>query len=121
GSPLPVRWWKILRAAVGEVADWLRASFAADGDRLFLWAPVAVAAGVALYFSLDFEPPAWPAPLALMLAGIALWRLRNRPALALCAATVFCLLLGFGASVLRTYMVTAPVLQRATSGTLVAE
>lgn len=121
GSPLPVRGWKFAVAASGAVANWLRASFTADGDRLFLWAPVAVAGGVALYFSLDFEPPAWPAPPALLLAGIALWQFRNRPALALCAAILFCLLLGFGAAVLRADMVAAPVLQRAASGTLVAE
>ena len=37
-------------------------------DRLVLWFPVAMGAGVLLYFAARFEPPAW-AGLALAAAG----------------------------------------------------
>ncbi|WP_083762613.1 ComEC/Rec2 family competence protein [Parvibaculum lavamentivorans] len=107
--------------AAGLGAAWLRASFTADSDRLFLWSPVLVAAGVGTYFSLGFEPQPWPAAVLLPLALAALWLSRNHPVKALCAGIGFFLLLGFGAAVLRAQMVAAPVLARPMSGPLVAK
>lgn len=121
GRLSPGRWARAVVDALGAGAEWLRASFAADGDRLFLWSPVFVAAGVALYFSLDFEPPAWPAAVALSVTATVLWLVRRRPGSALCAAALFCLAIGFGAAVLRAHLVAAPVLERPMSGALVAQ
>src|SRR3546814_4021071 len=64
-----------------------------------------VAAGVALYFSLDFEPAALPAAVALFVTASVLWLVRRRPGSALCAAALFCLAIGFGAAVLRAHLV----------------
>lgn len=119
-SPLGRRTGAVF-AAAGATAGWLRASFAADSDRLFLWAPVFVATGVAFYFALAVEPPFWPSVMAPLLAATVLWGIRHRSGLALCIAAIFCVTLGFGAAVLRANMVAAPVLERAVSGTLVAE
>ncbi len=48
------------------VADWLDA----ERDRMPLWLPVFMAAGVAAYYALRFEPPVWTGPLAAVPAMI---------------------------------------------------
>ncbi len=92
----------------------LRRQAQADRLRWPLWLPVALGAGVGLYFSLPFEP-AWP--WAMAAAGLALASaagaasLQNaifRMGLALVAAAS----LGFGVAKLRTEIVRAPVLAR---------
>jgi competence protein ComEC len=73
-----------------------------ERDRFALWLPVAMIAGILLYFSLTSEPPLWCglAATGLACAGLALsWRhlaLRLGFALLLCAA------LGFARAELRT-------------------
>jgi competence protein ComEC len=58
-------------------------AFAAEGDRRILWLPVLFGAGIALYFTLTIEPPAWiggVATISAVAAAAALWRwpaLRN--------------------------------------------
>ncbi|PZQ45055.1 MAG: hypothetical protein DI551_08595 [Micavibrio aeruginosavorus] len=47
----------------------LRGEFAAQKLRLFLWIPVAFAAGIAGYFALPFEPPIWTGLAAVLAAG----------------------------------------------------
>jgi competence protein ComEC len=42
-----------------------------EGERRFLWLPVFFGAGIGIYFSLQVEPPLWPA-IATAVAGIAL-------------------------------------------------
>lgn len=99
--PLP---WRLLAAG--------RAGLLAEEDRWFLWAPVALVAGVALYFALPREPflPA-PAALALVLALAAL-RARGRPL----AFAVLCALAlvagGLSLAKLRAGLVAAPVIER---------
>ncbi|PKQ08979.1 MAG: hypothetical protein CVT73_04940 [Alphaproteobacteria bacterium HGW-Alphaproteobacteria-12] len=119
-KPPPRRWLMAVATGAGAVALWLRASFLADNDRVFLWAPVFVGIGVASYFSLDFEPPLWSGLAGLLFAGSALWAVRARPALILLFAALFCVALGFAAAVLRAERVAAPVLERPTSGALTA-
>ncbi|HLF58887.1 MAG TPA: hypothetical protein VI732_04585, partial [Alphaproteobacteria bacterium] len=50
---------------------WLRDEVAAERERWPLFAPVAIGAGVGLYFALPAEPPLWPL-LGAALAGAAL-------------------------------------------------
>jgi competence protein ComEC len=101
--------------ATAWAPDW-RAWFAAalareiNGQRFFLWIPVAAMGGVALNLAADREPVLWlPALLAALCAALA-WMCRARP-LALgiwvgCAA----LFAGFLSMGLRTARVEAPVL-----------
>ena len=84
-----------------------------ERDRWILWAPVALASGIAVYFSLPSEPPLWMMmalpPLGLL--PLALWRGRAGWPL------LFGLLLaltGFVAAEYRTWSVTAPVLTEPT-------
>ncbi|TCH97277.1 ComEC family competence protein [Roseococcus sp. SYP-B2431] len=55
--------------ATGRIA----AILAAEQGRLALWLPVAVAAGILLYFLPRFEPPDWWGYAALAPAPLALW------------------------------------------------
>tara|TARA_R110000868_G_scaffold1132_11_gene8673 strand:+ start:180 stop:2405 length:2226 start_codon:yes stop_codon:yes gene_type:complete len=98
----------------------LRAAFFAESDRWFLWTPVLVGAGIALYFAAPVEPPLWLAGTALVLAGVALYAARGAQwaSLAVVAAATFCILLGFAAATSRTALTAAPVLQAPWSGTL---
>jgi competence protein ComEC len=72
------------------------ALLAAEWDRLPLWLPVAMAAGIVLYFSLPAEPSVWwllaVAPLAALAAALR-WR---RPLAAWGAALAAAFLLGVG-------------------------
>jgi competence protein ComEC len=113
--------------AVRALFGWLQIAWtrlvealAAETDRWFLWAPVFVGLGIALYFSLPFEPPLWAAALLASLALAVLFVLRRgRSGMAmLFAAACFCLALGLAAATLRTALVAAPILQSSWSGTL---
>lgn len=112
GTRLPPREWPA--AARREIA----ASFAAEADRYFLWAPVFIAMGVATYFALPNEPPLWTAPLALAAAGGTLWSVGRRPLLALAAMALLAVAVGYAAAVWRAERVSAPVLERAMAGEL---
>ena len=79
----------------GEFADRIRELFAGEAERLSLWAPVALGAGAAAYFSLEFEPSLL---LTLSLLAIAIFAgaLLQNLRTAFAAASVF--LLGFAAA-----------------------
>jgi len=96
----------------------LAQAFLAERERWVLWVPVGLATGIAIYFSLTFEPPL---RLGLGLVGAALGLLylvrkrhlvRKRPAAALAAAGGLVIALGFATAGLRATMVAAPVLER---------
>ena len=107
------------REASGACASWLRASYAADNDRLFLWIPVFMGAGIALYFGLDFEPSLWVAILPPPFAAVLAWRTRHRPFAGPMSMALLCVSIGLVAAVLRFHAVAAPVLERPMSGELV--
>lgn len=98
----------------------LLSALRAETDRWFLWSPVGLGCGIALYFSLPIEPPLWAAiASALCACLVMLLARRHLPDWAgLMAAGLFCLSLGLAAATLRTASVAAPVLQKAWSGTL---
>jgi competence protein ComEC len=91
----------------------LHRSLMAERERWALWLPVALAAGVAIYFGLPVEPPLalaiglGAAGMLIATAAIISPRIVLRAALALVAA----MLIGFTAAKLRTETVAAPVLQ----------
>lgn len=92
----------------------------AESDRWFLWSPVFMALGVGAYFSLSFEPPLWLSGLLLTSLVIGLWLLRNRGPSAIVLTALLLVTLGFSSAGLRSWLVSAPVLQQAQSGWLVA-
>lgn len=93
----------------------LHGMFVAERDRWILWLPVALGAGIGLYFGLPYEPPklAGLGTLAafLLLAGVFrnVWPVR----LALLALIAFAL--GFVVAQWRTHDVAATVLDRTMS------
>lgn len=97
------RWARIVRG-LGEGA--VHAA-EVEGQRLTVWAPLLLAAGVAGYFSLSKEP-GWPLGLAMALAALLLgWRFRGVPAvLAVCLV-----LTGFVGAELRSQWVATPLVK----------
>src|SRR5580658_5768820 len=71
GRPLSMGPDRLPSLAGGVV--WLRAQGRAQSGRLFLWTPVALGLGAAVYLGLKTEPPLAPAALiAAMLGAVAL-------------------------------------------------
>ncbi|HEU0071604.1 MAG TPA: ComEC/Rec2 family competence protein [Alphaproteobacteria bacterium] len=96
------------------LAFWTRLveTASAERDRWLLWLPVAVAAGIALYYALPFEPTLWPAGLVFAGAVLAAWLLRRWTAFVLLAVAIAAGAAGFAAAKLRTLVVEAPILAR---------
>ncbi len=93
--------------------------FAGERDRWSLWLAVAIGVGVGLYFSLPHEPPSWRGiPVAgaggLVLATLAAFLGRGRPALTLPALAAAACALGFVAAQARALAMAAPVIERQT-------
>ena len=108
---------------MGRSLEWLGRSFMADRARWFLWSPVFLAAGAALYFALPFEPSrerSWAAFAVGAIVWLAIrqfvcsagWRVAAMAAV-LCAG-------GFCAGVERTARVMAPMLSMPTGPVMVA-
>ena len=95
-------------------------SFMAESDRWFLWSPVFVGAGIAIYFSLSFEPSLWLVwgLLVAAIAGLYMLRRQQGGGLAIFMALLFCLALGLAVATTRTALVAAPVLTSPWSGEL---
>ncbi|MCO5093262.1 ComEC/Rec2 family competence protein [Bosea sp. (in: a-proteobacteria)] len=114
--PLAVR----LDPLFGRLWLHLRQGFALEAERRrpFLWLPVAMGAGILLYFAADREPALW-APLAgLMLSGALAFALRLRRYAAMACLAAAAAFTGFAAGVWRTADVAAPMLERARIGKL---
>lgn len=61
---------------------WVVRRLEGEAGRLALWVPVALGAGVLLYFWPRFEPPLWWGLAGLAPAALALWLRASRPLLA---------------------------------------
>jgi competence protein ComEC len=96
------------------LAAWALRGLEEQAGRVFLWLPVAMAAGVVCYFSLAVEPGLAIAIAALAGAAgsmIAGWVLRQRaPACAILSFGAAALSCAFALAILRTAAVDAPVL-----------
>ena len=104
--------------AAPDLLAWLARNLLAERERWFLWLPVGLGAGVAVYFALPVEPPVWLGAVGLLVAAVLLfwlwWRL-SASAFSGCAPGllgVLVLLLGFAVASLRTHLVEAPMLER---------
>lgn len=86
-----------------------------------LWVPVVFGSGIALYFSLENEPPIWLGMTGLALSLLALWlgRRRIETVLSLVCIAAALLTAGFMVAQWRSAMVAAPVLEREVGPTTV--
>lgn len=98
---------------------WAVRSIGEDRDRWPLFIPVLMAIGIGLYFALPAEPPLWSGAIWLGVIGSATWILRRREAIYLALLTVTIISVGFGAALLRTNLVQAPILVAETGPTSV--
>lgn len=93
-------------------AQRLEEFFAAQRPNWPGWAAVALGSGIALYFSLVFEPPLWWGP-ALTIAAIAsVYAVRRQPLLMVVAAGLVAVAIGFSVASWRAEWVSAPQLNR---------
>ena len=86
-------------ATIGEGLAW----FAAERDRWILWIPVLMGFGVAIYFGLPGEPPAWVGPSLAIGAAVSILVLLGRAAdrsiwLRPAGAGVLAMIAGFAAA-----------------------
>ncbi|WP_037256294.1 ComEC/Rec2 family competence protein [Rhodovibrio salinarum] len=89
----------------------LQIQLLAERERWALWLPVAFGSGIAVYFTLQREPPGWIGLLAVGFAALFALQARGRTWVMLGALALGAVGAGFGAAQLRTYLVAAPVLQ----------
>lgn len=82
----------------------------AERARWFCWLPVALGAGVALYFGQPVEPGLFTTFALVAAAGAVLLALPSRGLLRFGAVGVFAIAAGFGVAKARTEFVRAPVL-----------
>ncbi|MEQ9519974.1 MAG: ComEC/Rec2 family competence protein [Parvibaculum sp.] len=87
-----------------------------EQSRIGLWAPVAMAAGIALYFAWPVEPAGRWSLIALGTAIFIAYRLRSSNWLALVSLGLVAGAFGFNAALLRTTLVDAPSLAREMRG-----
>jgi competence protein ComEC len=112
-------WGDWLAAGVRGSFD-VRGIFLAELDarRLFLWLPVSMGIGVALFFAADGVPSAWPGLLCAGVCAAAAWRNRMRLYAPVLLTGAACLFSGFGAAALKTALIAAPALDRPAFATL---
>lgn len=90
----------------------------AERRRPFLWLPVAMGAGILLYFAADREPALWAPVLGFVLSAACALLLRSRRVAAMACLAAAAAFAGFAAGVWRTADVAAPMLDRPRIGKL---
>lgn len=87
-------------------------SFLAERGRFFLWLPVLLGAGIALYFALTFEPPGWAGAAACLLVAFLAIASRRDWFLLWPCILLFLVAAGFSLAQWQSARMAAPVLQR---------
>lgn len=95
-----------------KLVGWLTDNLAMERGRWALWLPVALGAGVALYFALPSEPAAWPAIQIVAISATSMVALRRFDGARAGLTAILLLSLGFSAAKLRSDWVAAPILAR---------
>ena len=98
--------------AVRRARDWIAATAEAERDRWGLWLPVGFGAGIAGYFALAQEPPAWVGGAGVLAAGALAALGRRQTSLLLMGLAALVVSAGFATVQLRTANVAAPVLEK---------
>lgn len=95
-------------------------TLALEGERRrpFLWLPVAMGAGILLYFAADREPALWAPALGFILSAACAFLLRSRRLAAMACLAATAAFAGFAAGVWRTADIAAPMLERPRIGKL---
>ncbi len=109
-----------LRALLRQLWLQLRQGFALEAERRrpFLWLPIAMGAGILLYFAADREPALWAPLLGLTLSAALAFALRLRRFAAMACLAMAAAFAGFAAGVWRTADIAAPMLERPRIGKL---
>lgn len=95
------------QARLGGLARVFLQALRQEGERLFVWSPLLLVAGIWIYFSLATEPPmVLSIVLAVAVAFVLVWRRHHRLLLALALAAT-----GFIAADLRVHLVATPLLR----------
>lgn len=88
-------------------------AFEAERERWILWIPVFCGIGIATYFSLNFEPPMWFGPAAVLSGLLALFTTVKRGDIyTLVSILMLVSGIGFTASVFATWSADGQLLQR---------
>ena len=106
------RAWPAPLALIRRAASGLGATALAERHRWPLWLPAGMAAGIALYFALPFEPALVWGGLAIVAALALAFGMAgaHHPALRVALAALGIVAFGFGLAKVRTEIVAAPVL-----------
>jgi len=107
------------RGPLGRAGVWLGERLGEERDRWFLWTPVGTGCGVAAYFALPLEPPAWVGAAVVAVAAAMAWLARRRPVGLAAALALLAVAVGFGAAQLRTALVAEPMLRKPVGPALV--
>lgn len=114
-SPLPIKKPPCYTAVCMHTTPRLSTLLHSQQDQWLLWVPVIFGFGIALYFSLPFEPDGRYCLVALVLTLLPLrWAKRISFAFWLLVTTSI-VLAGFAAATWRTHNVAAPILREETS------
>lgn len=92
--------------------NWLSSTLGAEQERWFLWVPVALGAGSALYFTANYEPDLTPLAAITAVSMAAYWALRRRSLWVVIAGAIAAFVTGALLAKLRTEFVRAPVLAK---------
>ena len=90
----------------------LAEALAAEGDRRILWLPVFFGTGIALYFALTIEPPAWIGGVATIDAAAIAVALRRWPGLRNAAIALAFVAAGFAVMQQARWERGTPMLER---------
>lgn len=106
-APIQIFWGQWLARWIGIRAA-LAATWEQQADRVGLWSPVLLAAGIGLFFWLPRDPPSWSLSVPIAAVGIVFLARRGGVGLVLSSRAGLLLSLGFVAAQAHS-LLTAPV------------
>lgn len=92
----------------------LSSEAAYQGARMFVWSPAFVAVGIALYFSLSFEPPLYSGLIPGVVGAVLFFFFRSHFVFRPLLIAFLCVCAGFFAGGVRTLAVHTPILEKET-------
>ncbi len=100
------------QASASKLGARLAAVCLAERERWFLWSPVLLGLGIAVFFELRFQPPAWLGGLSVVASLLLAVAARRRPAVLLVGLALSVVAGGFALADFRARWVAAPVLEK---------
>lgn len=103
------------RALIAMAVSFVAATFSAERERWPLWVPVLFGGGAAVYLALPWEPPGiWAQGPVIACVVLGLWLFRRRGFISVILVAFLAVFVGFAGMVIRTELVSAPKIERAT-------